>query len=213
MSVSKKISGADVRALLEQQQWRLDDELTKQLFMPVYVFTDGSCLVQLESGKDGTLWKTRQDLVDIAFPAEEHLYDRMLGPGRKFIDEIAIHAQRLAEILNLPPSTMDFSGQSLYRLDAVIKNGNPLDFYEPEFFAPLLAYVGETIRCHCGGTWTISSLPNRGGWEPRIIVPGTAPVRPQEYIFRELEEDSGPLIAERVRMDFPELFACSPTGQ
>jgi len=104
-------------------------------------------------------------------PHGVHMLTGLLPQGPHFIEAIPSLIDELAKLLGLPREVLDASIESLHAVDEALKKVRPLKqiIYTPNFFAALIAYVGEVMRKQVDGYWRLREVPG-GIYEPYIHV-------------------------------------------
>jgi hypothetical protein len=123
----------------------------------------------------GNLFPTEQTFLDFMSPspAPRHvLADRASG-REDFVQHISEQTVLLSSALDIPATQLDFTLESLSRLDrAIARLGRKMKGTLEERFDPIIdpviAYVGEVVRRLTAGQWTPRYNDECDVWEPFV---------------------------------------------
>jgi hypothetical protein len=90
--------------------------------------------------------------------------------GNEFVENVPELLDNLPSRLGLTRDDLDLSIQSLAKVDMRLQSLGPDACLAPELFDPLVAYLGEVIRKHLGGTWRLEFQPDYDIYEPWIVA-------------------------------------------
>lgn len=124
-------------------------------------------------------------------------FERKLIRGKRFLDGRADCVRLLCDTDLFSEKSLDFSLESLKYLDERIGKEHSLKFFDRFLFTPLFIYVGEVLVKVTDGTWTTTWL-TRKEWVPVIQLPSGRNIDVASILIKELQEDDGPWIFERV---------------
>jgi len=168
------ISRKEAKALLAAGGWTLDPENTIP-GEPAYVSEQGQLLYFNSSGSS-MLYASRQEhrtwweaLKKLPPRVYSHVLEDLLPQGPHFIESIPGLLDELAVLLKLPREALDGSWESLRIVDKALKKVRPRRriLEVPNFFAGLIAYIGEVFRGRSGGHWELNEV-HGGIWEPYV---------------------------------------------
>lgn len=127
---------------------------------------------------------------------EGNIFHGRLPSEERFPEMISELIQQLAKLMDVSPEELDFSFQSLEKIDrfAFFQYGQ-FRCLEPYVFEPLVAYCGEIVRRKTGGRWEMKRTPE-GVVEPWIVTSAGRLLNPGVRVFEALwEADQGATIA------------------
>jgi hypothetical protein len=190
----RRVSKKEVKEILAQPGCKAD--LGIRAGEAVYQLSNGKMLVVFDDGK-GTLWK-RDDLVAVLALSDHkgrHLLVGLIPDAKEFISRIPELIDQLGKAIGIPQTQLDFSEESLTRIDGkVFKEIGRDCFRSPDKFPLLVAYVGEFVRRKTGpfSKWVVRLSSDGQTWEPWIIDPNGNAYNPFLHVFEDLHEDNGP---------------------
>ncbi|MBC7870526.1 MAG: hypothetical protein H7Y09_06775, partial [Chitinophagaceae bacterium] len=142
----------------------------------VYVHPNGQALDVGLKGR-GRLFKSQEEFLQAVQRYEElskrgwrHILKGRPLYGQDFIDHVPELIDQLAENFKIPRNELDMSAGSLKKVEAKAKRFGREKCLLPEYFAPLVAYIGEMMRQEINGRWVmILSTRDKEVWEPWIV--------------------------------------------
>jgi hypothetical protein len=151
----RRISKKSVQTLLQDSQWTVDPELSSHPNL-LYRHPDGRILHYFFP-TDGRLVEPDQSQSYVEFlqimktvipenPYAGHVLVGLLPQGENFIQQIPALIAELPEILKLFPDDLDFSPESLAKIDPKLKRLTKKKVVAPPVFPALVAYMGEMFR-------------------------------------------------------------------
>jgi hypothetical protein len=200
----KKIGKTALKELLKDPQWVVDEHLyettayAKDMIQRIYSHSDGRVMIvwgnRIASlaGK-AIMHMTRQDYLD--FNAElhrlrkappQHMLESVQPIGQVFIDSIEDQIANLATLLKLSSDDLDFSFDSLIKLEAKIRHYGFRNTLSSPVFPALLAYVGEIMRRQINGKWRVRVQFNVE--EPWLVDAEGRVCQPWSQLIMHLEE-------------------------
>ena len=166
-----------VRELLKDPLWVKNQELSSKFTSGnVYTYPNGQILNVVMGGR-GRLFESQEEFSQAVQRYEElskmgawHILKGRLLYGQDFIAHIPELIDLLAENFKIPRNELDMSADSLKKVEAKAKRFGREKCLLPEYFAPLVAYIGEIIRQEINGRWVmIVSRQDQEVWEPWIV--------------------------------------------
>lgn len=185
MCISKQhISVDEVRKLLQDSSWRLDQKLSRhaseltKLYFRLYEHPNGQILNALPLDDGGHLFATKSDFLTelerLASLANssfgQHILTDILPQGENFIEHVPALVDELAVLLGIPRAELDGTLASLSKVDNAVMSIGPAECMELPYAPALIAYAGEVIRNERGGQWKMFISKQDGKtWEPWIV--------------------------------------------
>lgn len=195
---SSLLLSSKVKELINSSEWTLDHNSTEKI--PRGVFTksvykniEGKALIVLEDGA-GRIYDSSaawfsfiEEVLQHKLPS--HFLDGRLPKGQSFASSASELAKELAAQLNIAQEELDQSKISLEKIDRAIKQKGQQECLEAEVFEPLVAYVGEVVKCNLPeARWEMRIADDGNTWEPWIITPSKeCPIA--SVLFDELSEE------------------------
>jgi hypothetical protein len=205
-SLFQKIAARRVKQWLrEDRNWVKNERLWAALnpsssSISIYKYPDGRVLYfyELTKGGVGRLFQSDEkfmEYVALRLKSREegdyHILRDKQPYKEAFPEHVSELIQTLGQKLRLKPEELDFSEDSLIRVDNAIRKYGKAKSLEVPVFPALVAYTGEVIaKAIGGGTWEmIQDKKDTDIWEPWIVRKG---VYYQSFIivFDELNEQS-----------------------
>jgi hypothetical protein len=131
-----------------------------------------------------------RELIDLGEREPVHILYNQIPSQERFITEIPLLISNLAKELELDPSELDKTLDSLLAVDRAVSNKNRqmyIDNSNKRILGSLIAYIGETIRIAINGEWKITQHSG-AAWEPIIIDPNGKASSLCILVFDELYE-------------------------
>ncbi len=189
----QRLGAKEVESLRREYTAVPDVNLTNIGSGDAYLLSDGRVLFVFEDGK-GILYPSREQVTLLLNSVEkmaneppEHPVQKLLPQGRDFIGQVQALVEELASVLNMPPSLLDKSEESLDLLEQGIGKFGSRAFLNRERLPMLVAYVGEVIREKQGGQWQMFEEPNTARWEPIIVDLQGRVYQPFALVYQELQ--------------------------
>ena len=166
------------RELLKDPLWVKDQELSSKFPSGnVYVHPNGQVLHIVTKGRARLIETQAEFSVEVQKYQEmvksataRHILKGRLIYGQDFVDHIPELIDLLAENFKIPRNELDMSAGSLKKVEAKAKRFGREKCLLPEYFAPLVAYIGEMMRQEINGRWVmIVSRQYQEVWEPWIV--------------------------------------------
>jgi hypothetical protein len=180
----QRLSKRQIRAYIHDNDCSLDPSLNSEtpdnllfVFNETYRCVNGKILAVSKSGTGNLYgsvndWQTElEELVDLGKREPVHILYNQLPSQEQFIEEIPSLISNLARELEIVPSELDRTQESLLILDQAITRKNRqsyIDSSSKKILGSLIAYIGEVIRVAINGEWQIRQN-SESGWEPVII--------------------------------------------
>ncbi|UQA60749.1 hypothetical protein [Polyangium aurulentum] len=172
---SRYIKRSEALALVAQGGWTRDPENDMSYVRDAYVSDRGELLFLNVHGRS-ILHESRKAHMEhmeafAKLPPPTHILEGLLPQGPHFIESVPALVDELAVHLKLPRESLDGSFESMHVVDAALKKIRPrrrvLEI--PNFFACLVAYIGEVMRKESGGHWMLEEVAG-GIYEPYIDI-------------------------------------------
>jgi len=185
-AMATELSGSAADELLRVTPHRVDEEVSRLLEAPAFVFEDGTLLTR---GAKDLLWDSRTRVVELfsRLQATNRLFHDGLGSG--FAEGVEKNISALAALLGVPSASLDRSVDSLLLVDGGLSR-----MQTEESIPELVAYVGEVIREKVHGEW-IMARGTEGISEPMIVAQNGIRYAPLAVVVRELDESPPSLVA------------------
>jgi hypothetical protein len=172
---SRYIKRSEAQALLAQGGWTRDPENDISYVCDAYVSDQGELLLLNKHGRS-LIYKSRKALMEWEqamdkLPRSTHVLEGLLPQGPHFIEAVPGLIDELAGHLKLPREALDGSFESMHVVDAAMKKIRPRRrvLETPNFFAGIVAYIGEVMRKESGGHWMLEEVAG-GIHEPYIDI-------------------------------------------
>jgi hypothetical protein len=153
--------------------------MSARLMCDVYHMDDNSLLLVFDNGR-GLLYESRDEMLEASRRAAAetasqqsfNLVERLLPERETFLDRLPVLLEALPGLVHLPMNTLDYTDESLKRLDKALRKIGPDRVLGNPLFEALVAYLGETIRRRTGAVWVM--LPDQDGiLGPCLSLPAT----------------------------------------
>lgn len=188
LRMEKLVRPRQVKELLQDTGWQLDEDLTqavREVFNNprakapgiVYTHTDGRTM-HLYAGMDseGTFYLTRERLVEkitrvraAMARGTHHMLEGHFLYGEDFPQHVPALLDQIPALFKVPREALDHSWESLDLLTRKVKHLGRKRALEPQYFAPIVAYIGECIRVQVKGEWLmVQSWQHQAIWEPCV---------------------------------------------
>src|SRR5262249_9375352 len=127
-----------------------------------------------------------------------HVLEDLIPDGHTLVNEIHQLVARLEKRLRLSAGKLDYSRESLKRVDAYLAgylNSHSTMQTDPQLFQELTAYYGETLRRATGGEWRVREervSESRKQPEPNIVLNprrGTKEIKPWSGLISVLYDE------------------------
>jgi hypothetical protein len=181
----QRLNKRQVNAYLEDNSCSLDPLLNSRtpnnllsVFDKTYQCDNGKILAVGKDGRGNLYdsvndWQVELDeLIDLGKREPVHILYNQIPNQERFIEEIPFLISSLAKELEIDPSELDQTLESLLILDQAIatkSRQNYIDNSNRRILGSLIAYIGEVVRVAINGSWQIKQ--NSGsGWEPVVIA-------------------------------------------
>ncbi len=168
------VSKSETKALLAAENWTPDPEFSS-VGCDAYVSDRGELLLCFSTASS-VLYASRKELMEkkeesSKRPPPTHVLEGLLPQGPHFIEAVPALVDELAGHLKLPRESLDGSFDSMHAVDAALKKIRPRRsvLETPNFFAGLVAYIGEVLRKESGGHWMLEEVAG-GIYEPYIDI-------------------------------------------
>lgn len=103
---------------------------------------------------------------------DKHILKNMIPEGEAFIACIPSLIVDLAQMLGLPPESIDYGIDGLTQIERTIRcKYSPKRRADPAILLPLLTYVSEVGRRAVNGQWDVRLADDGITWEPWIVDP------------------------------------------
>jgi hypothetical protein len=176
----KRASKKLVRDLLKDSSWVLDEDLARRVYYgEVYTHPDGRFLQVFPIG--GGVIHTAESLARAFAIIEETvrqqgkpihvLTDRFLY-GEDFPAHVPELVETLATRFKIPRAELDYSRDSLAKIDAKAKRAGRRKCLEADLFPAIVAYVGEVMKAATEGEWRMRWIQQFSLWEPWVVANG-----------------------------------------
>ena len=169
------VTKSEAKALLAEGGWARDPENDSAYVCEAYVSDQGELLLLMKHGRS-ILYASRAELnqkreESSKRPPPTHVLEGLLPQGPHFIEAVPALVDELAVYLKLPRKSLDGSFESMYLVDDALKKIRPRRrvFETPNFFAGIVAYIGEVLRKESGGHWMLEEVAG-GIYEPYIDI-------------------------------------------
>jgi hypothetical protein len=163
--------------------------------MPAYDLEEGQVLVVDPDAGSGILYVSREEVArlraefDRPAPARRRADTTAVLPrADEFLRDVDTLAASL--VRRFDAARLDFTVESVDRLDRAMKAIRGAARRSPGFVAALTAYLGEVVRYEVGGRWDASEEPEA---EPVVVLPNGATFRPARLVVRRIFAGTGPL--------------------
>jgi hypothetical protein len=181
----KHISKQEIEDLFKDVNWVLDEEAIQlqsaaklKTIFPTYRHPNNTALFINPIEDKASLYQSRSTLIEnlreilimSQNPRPIHMLENRLPQGKDFIDQISVLIDQLPYLLNVDPSILDYTWESINVLHTSIKRILRKKCVEPPIFPVLVAYIGEVIRRSVkGGVWKRRFNSEFNLWEPWIV--------------------------------------------
>jgi hypothetical protein len=165
------VKKSEAKQLLAQGGWTPDLEYTST-GIDGYVSERGELLLFMTRGQS-VLYESRKAVFEygkwVRTLPSTHVLEGLLPQGPHFIEAVPSLIDELAQHLKLPRESLDGTWETLRLIDAALKKIRPRRriFETPNLFAGIVAYCGEVLRRHSGGSWVLHEVAG-GIHEPYI---------------------------------------------
>ena len=194
----RELSESEIQELVVVETPSTDEELSRLTQLDAYQFSDGRILFLFEGEPaTGSLWDSRSAVLEsLRRPTEstrDHVLNGRFPLGRNFPERIPELVAHLADQLELQDEELNFTVESLKRLDARMKERiKPEDRLGSGVFPSLVAYLGEVVRQRVEGTWEMRHAGHAEVWEPWIHSPDGREFAPFICLFEQLTNHGDP---------------------
>lgn len=179
----RRVSARRLKNFLKEGSWIEDKVAAQGTFErsigthTVYKHTDGRILLAM--GTVGRLFNTVEEFRAFRDEHERltknmhipsHVLEGIFPYGQDFVEAVPALIEKLGVKLKIPSEQLDYSEDSLLKMDNAIRRYGKKRSLSPEVFPAIVAYCGEVIRRHIDGKWVM--LPAQGFegiWEPWIV--------------------------------------------
>lgn len=192
---ARNLTNKQVKELLQQPSWTVEEELSKQLKCTAYVSTEDRVLLHREV-MQSRLYENKQDLLDLLKQGKKRFDQQVLWyesvQRQEFASRIPRLLDELGQKLGISATKLDYTLESLGVIDAKLNQRKREEYFKQEVFAALVAYVGETIKKATNGQWCFKTeaTNNASSANPIIFSEHSALYDPAIIVFRELSENT-----------------------
>jgi len=207
------LNAKKLRELLSHPNWTLNDELTDLLRATTNDTKTGACVYSDPDGQvihvysraheRGLLYLDRNDFVSRltklrthveAFRAQYgdsmHILEGHFLYGEDFPQYVPALLDQIPTLFKVPREALDHSWESLDLLTRKVKHMGRQRALEPQYFAPIVAYIGECIRALVKGEWLmVRSWQMPAIWEP-CVKGKDGRIHDAYFVYYEMLDDS-----------------------
>ncbi|MBL8161057.1 MAG: hypothetical protein JNJ61_03670 [Anaerolineae bacterium] len=121
-----------------------------------------------------------------------HILEDSLPDGRDFPARVDDLLAALPALLNLTPTDLDYSAESLRKIERKLKRLGFDKCLQPPIFPAVVAYLGEMMRRQIpNSTWKTRLHEDGKTWEPWVVDPQGRVCNPWMDLYDDLAE--GPM--------------------
>ncbi|HUN07579.1 MAG TPA: hypothetical protein PLQ56_13305 [Aggregatilineales bacterium] len=204
MAKRRTIRGKAIARLLNEPGWIKQEEWSA-LLKPrtIFVNADGRLLDLVlgagfsEVDRYGFLFADQDEIATIIARLKDptqkrsaHILEGLMLYQMDFTDHLAELIAGLENRFNLKPGELDYSPESVSRLQRRAKRYGRKACLDAVVFSGLVAYLGEMMRRSFNGQWHMRPSVNETDiWEPWIVDSEGRECNPFSYLYSGLSED------------------------